>query len=128
MAAELMQGTAVDVVGSKSTYDFFAAFKQLFKESVEYKQSLKEHKKDNKVMKNFESQENYPFSKFNTSRQLILFKDSLKRIMYQDYDHESPRQRQRENNQNRATATPAAGNDQTPEQAAPGGSTGKQRM
>ena len=51
--AELMQGTAA--AASQSTYDFFAAFKQLFKESVEYKQSLKEHKKDNKVMKNFES-------------------------------------------------------------------------
>ena len=37
-------------------------------------------------MKQFESQDDYPFSKFNTSQQLILFKDSLKRMIYHDYD------------------------------------------
>jgi len=76
----------LNLVTPNSSYDFFAAFKQLFKESVEYKQSMKEHKKANKVMRNFETLENYPFSKFNTSRQLILFKDSLKSMTYQDFE------------------------------------------
>ena len=75
-----------------TSYDFFAAFKQLFKESIEYKQSMKEHRKASKVMRNFETQENYPFQKFNTSRQLILFKDSLKSMIYSEFVAEAASQ------------------------------------
>ena len=73
----------------QNAFDFFGSFKQLFKESLEYKKSLKEFKKINKTMKNFELQENYPFGKFSTSHQLISFKDSLKNIMYHDFISES---------------------------------------
>ena len=41
-------------------------------------------------MKKFECREDYPFSKFNTSQQLILFKDSLKRMIYHDYEEIQP--------------------------------------
>jgi len=51
-----------------SYFDFFSAFKQLFKESVEYKESMKEYRKVNKIMKKFEQQDSYPFAKFTTSR------------------------------------------------------------
>lgn len=40
-------------------------------------------------MKRFEQQENYPFIKFASSRQLISFKDSLKNITYRDFSESS---------------------------------------
>ena len=38
----------------QNAFDFFGSFKQLFNESMEYKESLREYKKINKTMKNFE--------------------------------------------------------------------------
>ena len=79
-----------DRSNSTSNYfDFFVTFKQLYQESLQYKESLKSDKESNRIMKRFEQQENYPFSKFASSRQLISFKDSLKNITYRDFSESS---------------------------------------
>ena len=79
-----------DRSNSTSNYfDFFVTFKQLYQESLQYKESLKSDKESNRIMKRFEQQENYPFVKFASSRQLISFKDSLKNITYRDFSESS---------------------------------------
>ena len=67
--------------------------KQQFQEQIEYSKSLTRDKANNQLIKEFEQQENYPFTLISTSRHLFRFKRSLKHNNDIDDSNESSEER-----------------------------------
>ena len=74
----------ISSINSEPYKDCIVTFQKLWKEQQEYKKSLGKAEEFNLLCSQVETQCQYPFTKFATSRNLIEFKDSLKNKMIRE--------------------------------------------